>query len=67
QRMERESEQRADRCTRLEKQREDALLEVTREKEASAALRGETDALQRQNQSLLAALAGNKQTCGQNE
>ena len=53
-------------CTRLEKQRDDALLEVTREKEAIAALRGETDALQRQNQSLMAALAGNKQTGGQN-
>ncbi|EBY2669939.1 hypothetical protein FAS33_24170 [Salmonella enterica subsp. enterica serovar Newport] len=66
QRMEREIEKLADRCTQLEKQRDDALLEVTKEKEAIAALRGETDALQRQNQSLMAALAGNKQTGGQN-
>lgn len=54
------------RCTRLEKQRDDALLEVMGEKETVAALRGETDALKHQNQSLMTALSGNKQTGGQN-
>ncbi|ELC4346597.1 DNA-binding protein [Salmonella enterica] len=41
-------------------------LETMREKETVAALRGEAEALQRQNQSLMAALSGNKQSGGQN-
>ncbi|HEY2452374.1 MAG TPA: DNA-binding protein [Scandinavium sp.] len=56
----------ANRCIQLEKQRDDARLDVMYEKEAVAALRGETDALQRQNQSLMAALTGNSQPGGQN-
>ncbi|EGC0303010.1 hypothetical protein H8U29_004893, partial [Salmonella enterica] len=55
-----------DRCTQLENQRDDARLETMGEKEAVAALRGEAEALKRQNQSLMAALSGNKQTGGQN-
>ncbi|HAF2716114.1 TPA: hypothetical protein G8M05_005523, partial [Salmonella enterica] len=53
-----------DRCTQLESQRDDARLETMGEKETVAALRGETEALQRQNQSLMVALAGNKKTGG---
>lgn len=55
-----------DRCTQLENQRDDARLETMGEKETVAALRGEAEALKRQNQSLMAALSGNKQTGGQN-
>jgi hypothetical protein len=55
-----------DRCTQLESQRDDARLEMMAEKETVAALRGEAEALQRQNQSLMAALSGNKQTGDQN-
>lgn len=55
-----------DRCTQLENQRDDARLETMGEKETVAALRGEAEALQRQNQSLMAALSGNKQSGGQN-
>ncbi|HAT5882159.1 TPA: hypothetical protein JAE93_004804, partial [Salmonella enterica subsp. enterica] len=55
-----------ERCTQLENQRDDARLETMGEKETVAALRGEAEALKRQNQSLMAALSGNKQTGGQN-
>lgn len=55
-----------DRCTQLENQRDDARLETMGEKETVAALRGEAEALKHQNQSLMAALSGNKQTGGQN-
>ena len=55
-----------DRCTQLENQRDDARLETMGEKETVAALRGEAEALKRQNQSLMAALSGNKQTGDQN-
>ncbi|EKH8689935.1 hypothetical protein O9110_001918 [Salmonella enterica] len=48
----------------MENQRDDARLETMGEKETVAALRGEAEALQRQNQSLMAALAGNKKTGG---
>ena len=55
-----------DRRCHLENQRDDARLETMGEKETVAALRGEAEALKRQNQSLMAALSGNKQTGGQN-
>ncbi|ELD4018960.1 hypothetical protein QI600_004894, partial [Salmonella enterica] len=63
-RMGREMVSLTDRCTQLESQRDDARLEMMGEKETVAALRGEAEALQRQNQSLMAALAGNKKTGG---
>ncbi|PUV12139.1 hypothetical protein DAX80_28280, partial [Salmonella enterica subsp. enterica] len=63
-RMGREMASLTDRCTQLESQRDDARLETMGEKEKVAALRGEAEALQRQNQSLMAALAGNKKTGG---
>lgn len=53
-------------CTQLEKQRNDARLKTVGEKENVAALRGEAEAQQRQNQSAMAALSGNKQTGSQN-
>lgn len=56
-----------DRCALLEKQRDDARQETTGEKERAAALRGEAESLQRQNQSLMAALAENKKTVGRHE
>lgn len=67
-----ERQQRADqdiaslteRCALLEQQRDDIRLEMTGEKEKTAALRGEAEALQRQNQSLMTALAGNKKAGG---
>lgn len=65
-RMGREIASLTDRCTQLEKQRDDARLGTMREKETVAALRGEAEALKRQNQSLMAALSGNKQTGDQN-
>ncbi|EGB9515387.1 hypothetical protein H8P62_004902, partial [Salmonella enterica] len=53
-----------ERCALLEQQRDDIRLEMTGEKEKTAALRGEAEALQRQNQSLMTALAGNKKAGG---
>ncbi|EJB3413626.1 hypothetical protein MT516_005015, partial [Salmonella enterica] len=65
-RMNQELASLTDRCAQLEKQRDDARLEMVVDKETVATLRGETEALQRQNQSLMAALSGNKQSGGQN-
>jgi chromosome segregation ATPase len=55
-----ELDQQTDRSAKLEKQRDKAWLAAQGERESVATLRGEADALQRQNQSLLAALAGHQ-------
>lgn len=63
-RMSQELASLTDRCRQLENQRDEARLETMGEKETVAALRGEAEALQRQNESLMAALAGNNTTGG---
>ena len=55
-----------DRCTQLENQRDDARLETMGRKKRSRHCAVRLKPLKRQNQSLMAALSGNKQTGDQN-